>query len=73
MCDRFLEHRELLVFFPDDFTTFIVNKSKIEGDITETNSWVKVNFGQEGFWKELVIKSSKSNTIGIHKIAENRQ
>ena len=63
----------MLVFFPDDFTASIVNKSKIEGNITKTNSWVKVNFGQEGFWKGLVIKSDKSNTIGIHKIAENRQ
>ena len=74
MCDRFLEHKEVLVFFPQDFTASIINKCKVEeGDLTKPNSWVTVNFGQEGFWKGVVIKSGKSNTIGINKIAENRQ
>ena len=74
MCDRFLEHKEVLVFFPGNLAASIVNKSKIEeGDLTKPKSWVTVNFGQEGFWKGLVIKSGKSNTIGINKIGENRQ
>ena len=60
----FVEPKELLVFFPEDYSAAKVSKNKILGTAQQLtglkeNTWVNVDIGDQDPWKGLIIKTGE--------------
>ena len=58
----FLEPKELLMFFPQNFPSMKVSKNKVLGTAqkltgTKENIWVDVDIGEPEPWSGLIIKA----------------
>lgn len=58
----FLEPKELLMFFPQNFSSMKVSKNKVLGTAqkltgTKENIWVDVDIGEPEPWSGLIIKA----------------
>ncbi|XP_074634099.1 uncharacterized protein LOC141892659 [Acropora palmata] len=59
------EHKELLVFFPDDYSAVKMSRNKVLGTAQQlselkANTWADVDVGESQAWKGLIIKTGKS-------------
>lgn len=62
--DRFVEHKELLVFFPDDYSAVKMSRNKVLGTAQQlseliANTWANVDVGESQAWKGLIIKTGE--------------
>ena len=62
--DRFAEHKELLVFFPDDYSAVKMSRNKVLGTAQQlselkANTWADVDVGESQAWKGLIIKTGE--------------
>ncbi|XP_068738948.1 uncharacterized protein [Montipora capricornis] len=69
------EPKELLMFFPEDYSAVKVSKNKIVGTAQQLsrlkeNTWVNVDIGDEKPWKGLIIKTGQTrNELGRCELA----